>query len=83
MREKLTHDLKLSPNKCTDILNGLNFLEMSPGNILPGDKLNFYATSDGVKFSYHDIIYYYGIVMSVDKLDINYLVTFKLIKTET
>lgn len=80
MREKLTHDIKLSPHKCTDILNGLNFLEMSPGNILPGDKLNFYATTDGKELVYHDIIRYYGIVSQVDKLRDKYIVFFDLLQ---
>ena len=80
MREKLTHDLKLNPSKCTSILNGLNFLELSPGNILPGDKLNFYATPDGIELVYHDIIRYYGIVSQVDKLKDKYIVFFDLLQ---
>ena len=80
MREPIHHDIKLSPNKCTEILNGLNFLEMSPGNILPGDKLNLYATPDGKELVYHDIIRYYGIVLQVDKLKDKYIVFFDLLQ---
>lgn len=83
MREKLTHDLKLNPSKCTSILNGLNFLELSPGNILPGDKLNFYATPDGIELIYHDIIHHYGMVTKVDKTGDKYIVTFNLTREVT
>lgn len=93
-RGKITHDVKLPPSKCDEIINGLRILMLPYQEEVFNDKIDNLASDihlypmkgDKIYFYadkddeivYHTILKYYGIIKNVDRIYDKIIIYFDL-----